>query len=147
MERRSGNRVILKYFVAWFGMMVLAIINGGLRDYAYASLVGDLAAHQVSTAILIALFAAFFRGLIRVWPIESAHQAWAIGGMWFLMTEAFEFGMGRLITGNSWSELFHAYNILDGQVWILIPLWVLTGPYLSFRFLQGKEDGEARRRG
>jgi hypothetical protein len=27
--------MILKYFFAWFGMMVLAIINGGLRDFAY----------------------------------------------------------------------------------------------------------------
>ncbi len=49
--------MILKYFFAWFGMMVLAIINGGLRDLAYKSHVGDLPAHQISTVILIVLFA------------------------------------------------------------------------------------------
>ena len=126
----------LKYLAAWFGMMVLAIINGGVRDFAYKSHVGDLAAHQLSTASLMMLFAVFFWVLVRVWPIESANQAWVMGGMWFLMTEAFEFGMGRWISGNSWSELFHAYNILEGQVWILIPVWVLTGPYFFFRFVQ-----------
>jgi hypothetical protein len=137
--------MILKYFGAWFGMMVLAIINGGFRDLAYKSRVGDLAAHQLSTACLIVLFAAFFWVLIRVWPIESASQAWVIGGMWFLMTVSFEFGMGRFMAGNSWSELLHAYNILEGQVWVLIPLWVLAGPYFFFRFVQGKQDCLTRR--
>ncbi|HSA77320.1 MAG TPA: hypothetical protein VLG72_00475, partial [Nitrospirota bacterium] len=73
--------------------------------------------------------------LTRIWPIKSARQAWIIGGMWFLMTEVFEFGMG-LAQGESWSELVYAYNVFAGQVWILIPLWVLVGPYLFFRFVQ-----------
>jgi hypothetical protein len=36
--------MILKYFFAWFGMMILAVINGGFRDFAYKSHVGDSAA-------------------------------------------------------------------------------------------------------
>ncbi len=120
--------MILKYFFAWFGMMVLAIINGGLRDLVYQSHVGDLPAHQISTIVLILLFAVYFRFLTAVWPIKSASQAWIIGGIWFLMTEAFEFGVGRFIEGAPWSELFHAYNVCAGQFWILIPLWVLIGP-------------------
>jgi hypothetical protein len=75
--------------------------------------------------------------LTRIWPIKSAAQAWIIGGMWFLMTEAFEFGMG-LIAGDSWTKLLHAYNIFAGQVWIFIPLWVLMGPYVFFRYVQLK---------
>ena len=130
--------MILKYFFAWFGMMILAIINGGLRDFAYTSHVGDLPAHQISTVILIVLFAGYFRFLTTVWPIKSASQAWVIGGIWFLMTEAFEFGMGRFITGDSWSTLFDAYNVFAGQFWIFIPLWVLIGPYVFFRFVQAK---------
>ncbi len=124
--------MISRYFIAWFGMMVLAIIDGGLRDYAYKSTVGYLAAHQISTVVLIILLAGYFRALTHVWPIKSAKQAWTIGGMWFLMTEVFEFGMG-LIAGEPWSRLFHAYNIHAGQVWIFIPLWVLIGPYVFFR--------------
>jgi hypothetical protein len=128
--------MILKYFFAWFGMMVLAIINGGFRDFVYKSHVGDLPAHQISTLILFVLFAGYFWSLTAIWPIKSAKQAWIIGGMWFLMTEAFEFGMGRFITGDSWSKLFYAYNVFAGQVWIFIPLWVLIGPYVFFRFVQ-----------
>jgi hypothetical protein len=36
----------LKYFFARFGMMVLAIINGGMRDLAYKSHAGDLPAKE-----------------------------------------------------------------------------------------------------
>ena len=49
--------MVLKYFLAWFGMMVLAILNGGLRDLAYKPHVGALPAHQLSTVILIVLLA------------------------------------------------------------------------------------------
>ncbi len=131
--------MILKYFLAWFGMMILAIINGGLRDFAYKSPLGDLAAHQISTVVLIVLLAGYIWFLSRIWPIKSAVQAWIIGGMWFLMTEAFEFGMG-LFAGDSWTTLLHAYNISAGQVWIFIPLWVLVGPYVFFRYVQSKES-------
>jgi hypothetical protein len=130
--------MILKYFLAWFGMMILAIINGGLRDYAYKSHVGDLPAHQISTVTLIVLLAGYIWVLTTRWPIKSKSQALVIGGMWFLMTEAFEFGMGRFISGESWSSLLHAYNVFAGQAWIFIPLWVLIGPYVFFRYVQPK---------
>jgi hypothetical protein len=130
--------MILKYFFAWFGMMVLAIINGGFRDYTYKPYVGDLAAHQISTVVLIVLFAGYFRFLASIWPIGTATQAWIIGDVWFLMTEAFEFGMGWFIAGESWDKLFQAYNVFAGQVWIFIPLWVLVGPYVFFRYVKPK---------
>ena len=91
--------MILKYVLAWFGMMILAIINGGFRDFAYKPYLGDLAAHQISTVILMVLFAGYFWFLNTIWPLRSASQAWMIGGIWFLMTEAFEFGVGTIYRG------------------------------------------------
>ncbi len=66
--------MLLKYFFAWFGMMALAIINGGMRDFAYKQKIGDLAAHQISTVALIILLAGYFSFLTRLWPIKSAAQ-------------------------------------------------------------------------
>ncbi len=129
--------MVLKYFFAWFGMMVFAIVNGGLRELVYKRQVGDLAAHQISTVVLIVLLAGYMRFLTRHLPIGWAKQAWTIGGMWFLMTEVFEFGMG-LVAGEPWSKLLHMYNVLAGQIWIFIPLWVLVGPYVFFRAAQRK---------
>lgn len=125
--------MLLKYFLAWFGMMILAILNGGLRDVLYKPRVGDLAAHQISTVILLVLFAAYFRVLASVWPIESSKRAWIIGFMWLCMTLAFEIGLGRALLGYPWSRVLHDYNILAGRVWVLIPLWTLIGPYVFFR--------------
>ena len=133
--------MILKYFIAWFGMMTLAILNGAVRDLAYKHAVGDLAAHQISTLMLLLLIAAYFRLLVRVWPVRSAGQAWVVGGMWLVMTEVFEFGVGR-VAGHSWNELLSAYNLFKGQVWLFIPLWVFVGPYVVFRFVQAKRDQE-----
>ena len=127
----------LKYTLAWFGMMVLAVINGTIRDFGYKPFTGDLPAHQISTVVLLLLFAGYFLWLTMVWPIHSTKEAWTIGIIWFLMTEGFEFGFG-LLRGLSWGQLFQAYNIAEGQVWMFIPLWVLIGPVVFFRYSQKK---------
>jgi len=117
-----------KYCLAWTGMMFLAIANGGLRDLLYKSSLGDLAAHQLSTVLLLLLLAGYFRLLAIRWPLPSARQAWTVGLAWLLLTLAFEFGFGHYIAGHSWDRLWAEYNLLAGRVWILIPLWVLVGP-------------------
>jgi len=129
--------MLLRYFVAWFGMMIIAILNGAIRDGLYKSRVGDLAAHQISTVILLCILAGYFWLLTSIWHIASSLQAWAIGLMWLVMTLAFEVGMGRLILKKPWGELRHDYNIFAGRVWVLIPLWTLIGPYVCFRLKQG----------
>ncbi len=124
--------MILKYVLAWFGMMMLAILNGTVRDFGYKPYVGDLAAHQISTVILLLLFAGYMWWLTTKWPLASAGQAWTVGIVWFLMTEAFEFGLG-LRRGMTWEEMLYTYNLLEGQLWIFIPAWVLLGPYVCYR--------------
>jgi hypothetical protein len=124
-----------KYAIAWFGMMFLAIINGTIRDFVYKPYVGELTAHQLSTLILLMLFAAYMWVLAKKMPLQSKSQAWKIGAIWFVMTEIFEFGL-VIKQGLSFDEMVHTYNIFDGQLWILIPLWVLTGPVLMYRFVQ-----------
>ena len=37
----------------WFLFMILAIINAGIRNEVYKSLVGDLMAHQIGTVLFI----------------------------------------------------------------------------------------------
>ncbi|MBN1301027.1 MAG: hypothetical protein JW995_07400 [Melioribacteraceae bacterium] len=125
--------MLIKYFFSWFGLMVIAVLNGGFRDAVYKTWFGDPAAHQISTAILLLMITIYLFFLTRVWPIKSARLAWSVGWMWFIMTEIFEFGMGRLILNKSWDELFYMYNIFHGQLWLLIPLWVLIGPYVFYR--------------
>lgn len=122
--------MLIKYSLAWFGLMILAIINGASRDGLYKSRVGDLAAHQISTAVLLILISIYLLLLMSKWPITAASEAWSVGFIWLAMTLAFEFVVGHFVFGASWEKIFHDYNIFAGRVWILIPLWVLIAPYL-----------------
>lgn len=125
----------MKYFLCWFGMMVLAVINGALRDFTYKKSIGTLAAHQLSTITLLVLLALYFWIVFRLLPLPSSETAWTVGIMWFLLTLIFEFGIGKFVSHKTWSELLHAYNLFAGQVWLFIPLWVLVAPYFYFRLL------------
>jgi hypothetical protein len=134
--------MILRYFFAWFGLMILAILNGGFRDAVYSSLVGEHTAHQISTVIFLLLITVYLWFISRVWIIQSSKQAWNIGIMWFLMTEVFEFGMVILIQNEPWDKIFYAYNIFAGQLWILIPLYVLIAPYILYRLAKNQYSAD-----
>ena len=124
---------MLKYILAWFPMLLLAVLNGTLRDLGYKQYTGDLTAHQISTVTLIILFAFYIGYIIHRFPPSSTTQAILIGTIWVIFTLCFEFGFGRY-RGNSWNVLFSDYNILKGRIWILIPVWILIAPYLFYKY-------------
>jgi hypothetical protein len=124
---------VIKYIAAWFGMMVLAVLNGLARDRLYGPRVGELAGHQFSTATLLILFGLYFYGLERLWPLYSRQTAWAIGVVWLIMTLVFEMALGRFVARATWKGMLADYNVLAGRLWILVPVWVLCGPYVVFR--------------
>ncbi|HEX2960147.1 MAG TPA: hypothetical protein VHO43_00050 [Ignavibacteriales bacterium] len=125
--------MLLKYGIAWFGIMALAIFNGAAREALYKPYTGELPAHQIATAVLFILITIYLWKLLSFWPMRSSRQAWSIGIMWLVMTLAFETIIGRFISGSPWSRIFYDYNLLAGRVWTFIPLWMLTGPYVLSR--------------
>lgn len=126
---------MFKYFLAWFPMLLLAILNGSLRDLGYKKYIGDLAAHQLSTITLIILFAFYIGYIIHRFPPSSSAQAIFIGLLWVMLTLCFEFGFGKA-RGNSWSALLADYNIMKGRIWILIPIWILIAPYIFYKMFK-----------
>lgn len=125
--------IFLKYFIAWFPMLILAIANGALRDLVYKKFVGELAAHQISTITLLLLFGIYIVFITKKLPPNSQMQALMLGVFWMCLTLVFEFGFGRY-RGNSWQKLFTDYNILKGRIWILIPIALAIGPYIFYAF-------------
>jgi uncharacterized membrane protein len=121
--------------IAWFGMMLLAIGNGIVRDLVYRDGMGEFRAHQLSTIALLVVFGGYFWMLFTVWPLASYSQAWTVGTLWLAMTLAFEFGFGRWVSSQSWQQLWRAYRLHEGQLWPLIPLWVWIGPAVFFQVL------------
>ena len=123
---------MLKYFLCWFPMILIAVLNGTARDLWYKKFTGDLTGHQISTITLIILFGIYIGFIIKLYPPVSETQSIYIGLLWLILTLIFEFGFG-LYRGNSWSKLFSDYNILKGRIWILIPIWVTIAPWIFFR--------------
>jgi hypothetical protein len=125
---RRGERVWRPWTLAWLGACGLAITNGIARQAIYEGHVGDLQAHQIATATLLAVFALYVWVLQRRWPLQTARAALAIGAVWAVLTSAFEFGFGHYVAGQPWAELLEAYNLANGRVWVLVPLWTLVAP-------------------
>ncbi|HZC99776.1 MAG TPA: hypothetical protein VFA46_06165 [Actinomycetes bacterium] len=132
-RRVRRDRVWRSWVEAWVGGAALGMVNGTLRDLLYKDRVGDLAAQQLSTASLLALLALYCWLLERRWPIPTTRTALSIGGMWLVLTVLFEFGLGRYVTHESWSDLLGNYNLAEGRLWVLVPLWMGLAPAVTRR--------------
>lgn len=123
---------MLKYFLLWLPMVFIAIINGTLRDLWYRKYINELAAHQISTLSLLIFLGIYISSVLKKYPPQSGTEALLIGLLWMLLTLVFEFGFG-LYRGNSWTQLFDAYNITKGHLWLLIPTGLVLAPYLFLK--------------
>ena len=126
--------MILKYFIAWFPMILIAMLNGSLREYVIADYVSELIAHQISCATLIIFFSLYIYYISRKWKIDSCSKSWLIGVMWLCMTVIFEFGFFHYAAGQPWEILLADYNILAGRLWILVLIWILISPSIFYKF-------------
>jgi hypothetical protein len=125
--------ILVKYIIAWIGLVAIAIVNGTIREKGYGSLISELRAHQLSTLIGIVLFGGYMIGLMRIWALTSIRQALLIGFIWLVMTVVFEFFFGHYVMGHSWDRLLQDYNLSQGRVWVLVLIWTTFGPYILYR--------------
>lgn len=125
--------MLLRYILAWFPMILIAIVNATIRETVYRKYWDDLLAHQISTITGIGLFSLYIWGLAQLWKLNSPQQALIIGLIWLLMTIAFEFLFGHYVVKQPWSALLADYNILKGRLWILVPIWITIAPWLFYR--------------
>jgi hypothetical protein len=124
--------VIARALAVWCLLLVLAVLNGGVRDTWLSPPLGDAIGRAVSS-ILLSLVILFATWLTIGWiGPTTARQAMAVGALWVGLTLAFEFGVGHYGFGKSWDELFADYDLLRGRIWILVLLTTLVAPLLTF---------------
>ncbi|MDT3695359.1 MAG: hypothetical protein ROY99_03135 [Ignavibacterium sp.] len=119
----------------WFAFSFVAILNGVIREATYKDLVGDLAAHQISTVTGIIFFGVIFYFIFKKWKIETKDHALILGFIWLVLTILFEFGFGHYVMGNSWDKLLFDYNLSEGRIWGLFLFWLLIAPYIFYKLL------------
>ncbi len=123
--------IFVRVVILWFIFLPIAFLNGFIREATYKRVVGDLAAHQISTlTAIIALFVVsyfFLKPVVANVPTSSLLMA---GVIFVTMTMLFEFGFGHYVSKFPWERLLGDYNIFKGRVWGLFLLSGLLMPYL-----------------
>lgn len=131
--------MMLRAFIAWIGIMLLAIANGAFRELMLTPRLAPRLAHQIST-VLLCLLILLVAWLLTPWMLTLAAQttsaqqaadAWKIGALWLALTLAFEFLAGHYVFGNSWQKLLADYNVLQGRIWVFVPILTLISPRLA----------------
>jgi hypothetical protein len=124
----GDGRVWRPWLLAWPGMVAVALVNGTFRGLVTQPLLGETAARQLATVLLLCLLVGYQGLLVRRFPLPSSATALAIGGAWATMTLVFEFGFGRFVEHLSWSTMLADYDLTAGRIWVLVPVWLVIGP-------------------
>ncbi|MEO8029784.1 MAG: hypothetical protein ABJC74_12435 [Gemmatimonadota bacterium] len=119
----------LRTLLIWFALLLIAVVNGGIREILLVPRIGIEAGHALSSITLSAgIVLVTWLTLSWVGP-ASARQAWLIGLAWLVMTLVFEFGFGHYLRGQPWRVLLEDYNLLNGRIWLLVLLTTAVAPW------------------
>ncbi len=109
-------------------MAVVAVANGVFREVAIVPRMGDYSGHLLSTALLIAAILALSYGYFSRSRIDYRRaELLAVGVIWVVLTVGFEFLVGHL-EGIPVEDTLAQYDVLAGQVWVLVPLALFLAP-------------------
>lgn len=133
-NRESQLTMYGRALVIWLCILVLASLNGAVRDFGLTPALGDTIGRAIST-VLLCILILFVAWLSIVWirPINR-YQALTVGGMWLLLTLAFELFVGHYGFGKPWTTLLADYDVSQGRIWILALIMTFCAPLLAARW-------------
>jgi hypothetical protein len=76
----------LHYVLAWFPMVVVALLVGALRDLTYGRQLKPEPARRVSAAVAAVGLGLYIAALVYWLPFASPRQALLAGGVWVVIT-------------------------------------------------------------
>lgn len=117
----------------WLVIMFAESVHGTLRQIFLAPAVGDFTARRI----------AFFTGMLLIFAIAYLLVRWiaapttaallAVGGMWAVLTLAFEFGIGYFALGYTRERLLEDYDVSRGGLMGFGIVYMIFVPYLAAR--------------
>lgn len=125
--------MLLRALAVWGLLLLLAVLNGGLRESWLVPALGPLRAHQVSTLLLSAFIFGATRATIGWVGVVDARQALVVGALWLGLTLAFEFLAGHFLFHKAWPTLLADYALSQGRIWILVLVVTFLAPTLCRR--------------
>jgi hypothetical protein len=114
-------------------MLVVASVNGAVREALLVPILGESAGRAVSTLMLCVLILLLTYLTIRWIHPRSGHETGILGGLWVALTLAFELLAGHFLFGTPWGQLLEDYNVFRGRIWILVLVTIAAAPRLCAR--------------
>ena len=123
--------MILRATAVWALLLVIAILNGGVREGWITPRWGPRTGNIASTLSLAALILLTAWLSIRWLRISTPGGALRVGMLWLVFTLAFEFLAGHYLFRRSWPSLWAEYDLSQGRIWVLVLLVTCLAPLLA----------------
>jgi hypothetical protein len=121
--------------MVWLAILVLASVNGAVRDFGLMPVLGNTIARALSTILLCALVLLVTWSAIGWIGPTDRRQALSVGVMWLLLTLAFELLGGHYAFRKPWPTLLADYDVTQGRIWLLALIVTLFAPPWAARRL------------
>jgi len=131
--------ILRRGLLVWLLLMAVESLHGIARRILLEPYFGDFRAHQIAVFTGSVLILAIASLCVRWIGATTKGQLLGVGGLWLVLTVAFEIGLGRLM-GLSWERIGSDYDLLHGGL-MLIGLLVLT---LSPLLVQSRRPEQMR---
>ncbi len=124
--------IALKALAIWTGILVLAVLNGALREAFFVPKLGMASGLLVSGVLLSALIIAVAYLSLPWLGARRTIELLGIGFGWLALTLVFEFSFG-MWQGKSWQVMLEAYTFKGGNIWPAVLIVTALAPYLAAR--------------
>ena len=122
--------MVLKALVIWGTILILAVLNGGLREAILIPNLGTVAGNIMSGVFLSVLILTVTYISLPWLNVAHPVELITIGLGWLALTLLFEFSFG-LWQGKSWQVMFEAYTFNNGNIWLIVLMVTTLAPYLA----------------
>jgi len=123
----------LRSVAAWLVILVLAMLNGLLREAVLLPHLSKPVAFVVSGLLLALCILMVAVALARWLKLRSTWRCLCVGALWLCLTLVFEFGFGYFVQGHTWAEMLEAYTFKDGNIWPLVVVVTFFAPLAAMR--------------
>jgi hypothetical protein len=122
---------LIKAIGIWFIIVILAILNGAIREKLLTPNIGSSVALPLSGLLLSILIVSVAFATVPFFGSPESKTYIFTGVIWFVLTLSFEFLFGHYIAGKPWHEIIQVFNIKKGDLFIVALFATLISPWLS----------------
>lgn len=122
--------------LAWFCILLLAVLNGALREKLLVPALGPVLGLVASGLILCICVAAVALLATPRFGTLSSRDYWMVGLFWLVLTLAFEFSFGYFAQHQSLQAMLESYAFRGGNLWPFVLLTTFVSPRVSAKVLR-----------